>query len=61
MINVTHARMHLDALRTETAVFSKAQVAEMLHEIEVGQQARRALTNIKMIVGIAASTVGAPA
>ncbi|MEG8052086.1 hypothetical protein QP185_00260 [Sphingomonas aerolata] len=40
---------------------SKSQYAQLLTEIETGQNARRALTNLRTIVAVAASTSGAPA
>lgn len=64
MINVAHARAALDAMTGDAVVTAKAQMAEMLTEIELGQRARRALTNIRSIttvLAIAANDTELPA
>ncbi|HEX8419457.1 MAG TPA: hypothetical protein VF638_05530 [Sphingomonas sp.] len=61
MINVPHAVAALAAVPGDHVVYSKAQAAQMWAEIEVGQRARRALTNLKTMTAVAASAAGAPA
>jgi len=60
MINVVQARSELAALPGDSLVIPKAQYAQMLTELETGQHARRALTNLQSFLAIAASTSGAP-
>ena len=61
MINVAKSRTALTGLKGDIVALTKAQMAELLDEVEIGQHARRSLTNIKSVVAIAASTSGAPA
>lgn len=61
MINVAHVRAAAAAMPGDVVTMTKAQLAELLADLELGLQARRSLTNIKSVVAIAASTVGAPA
>jgi hypothetical protein len=61
MINVAQIRSAALASPGEVVGLSKAQLAELLAEIEIGQQARRALTNLRSLTAIAASRAGAPA
>lgn len=58
MINVAQVRAHIEATQGEILGVPKLQLIEMLAEIEVGQHARRALTNVRSIVNIAASVSG---
>lgn len=61
MINVAHARTAIASVPGEIVAMSKSQYAQLLTEIETGQNARRALTNLRTLVAVAASTSGAPA
>lgn len=61
MINVAHSKAALAAMPGDIIPLPRAQMAELLLEVEVGQQARRALTTLKTMIAIAASTSGAPA
>lgn len=59
MIDVAHARENLNALPGEHVVNSKAQISELLAEVEIGQQARRALAQLKAAVSVAAIAANA--
>lgn len=61
MINVAQSRAAVAAMHGDIVAMTKAQFAELLAEVEIGQNARRALTNIRSVVAIAASASGAPA
>jgi hypothetical protein len=61
MINVAHARAAISAAPGDTVTYTKAQAAQMFAEIEVGQQARRALSHLRTVTAVAASAAGAPA
>lgn len=61
MINVAQARAALLAAPGDTVAFSKEQAAQLLAELEVGQKARRALSNLRTMTAVAASAAGAPA
>lgn len=61
MINVAQARAAMAAAPGDTVAFTKAQAAQMFSEIEVGQNARRALCNLRTMTAVAASAAGAPA
>jgi len=60
MINVAQIRSAASASPGDIVGVSKAQLAELLTEIEIGQRARRALTNLRSLTAIAASASGAP-
>ena len=61
MINVAHARTAIASVPGDVVAMPKAQYAQLLAELETGQHARRALTNLRTIVAVAASSSGAPA
>ncbi|WP_242140850.1 hypothetical protein [Sphingomonas sp. TREG-RG-20F-R18-01] len=61
MINVAHTKAALAALEGDTIALPKAQVAQLLDEVESGQRARRALINIKTIIAIGANAASVPA
>jgi hypothetical protein len=61
MINVAQVRAHIEATQGEVLAVPKLQLIEMLAEVELGQHARRALTNVRSLVNIAANVSGAVA
>jgi len=61
MINVAQSKAALAAMAGDVVAMPKSQMAELLAELEIGQHARRALTSLKTITAIAASSSGAPA
>lgn len=61
MINVAQYKAAIASLPGDAIVLPRTQMAELLLELEIGQNARRALTNLKSITAIAASASGAPA
>jgi hypothetical protein len=60
MINVARTKAWLATIKGDIVAVPRAQMDELLSEVEVGQHARRSLTNIRSVVVIAASTAGAP-
>ncbi len=61
MINVAQFRTAVNATEGDVIALPKSQLAVLLEELEIGQHARRALTGLKTVTAIAASTAGAPA
>lgn len=61
MINVPLARAALSSAPGDQVIYSKAQMAQLLAEVELGQIARRALVNLKTVTAVAASAAGASA
>lgn len=61
MINVAQFRTAIEATDGDVIAIPKPQLAVLLAELEMGQHARRALTGLKMVTAIAASSAGAPA
>lgn len=55
MINVAHARAHIEAVAGEALAVPKAQLFELLAEVEKGQVARRALVSVRTTVNVAAN------
>jgi hypothetical protein len=60
MINVAHARAAIEAAPGDIVGLSKGQLAQLFAELEIGQRARQALTNLKTMTAVAASSAGAP-
>lgn len=60
MINVAHLRAFVAASPGDRIDVSKAQMAELLADIEIGQTARRSLSHLRTETAIAASAAGAP-
>ena len=54
MIDVENARAKLNDYASDHVVPARAQFSDMLTEIELGQQARRALAQLKAAVSVAA-------
>jgi hypothetical protein len=61
MLNVAQIRAAVAASPGDAVAMTKGQIAQLLTEIEIGQNARRALTNLRSLTAIAASASGAPA
>ncbi|NYD91411.1 hypothetical protein [Sphingomonas melonis] len=61
MINVAQTRAQIEAIEGEALIVPKQQLFEMLSEVELGQHARRALTNVRSLVNIASSVSRAQA
>jgi hypothetical protein len=59
MINVAQFRAALSSVKGDTFAIPQEQMTELLAEVERGQHARRALTNIRTMVNLAANTSGA--
>lgn len=61
MINVAKSRKDIAAVDGEVLAVPKTQLLQMLAEVEVGQHAQRALTNIRSMVNIPGDPSRAPA
>jgi hypothetical protein len=61
MINVAQFGTAVDATEGDVIALLKSQLAVLLTELEIGQNARLLLTGLKAVTAIAASTSGVPA
>jgi hypothetical protein len=61
MINVAQFRTAVNATEGDVIALPKSQLAVLLTELEIGQNARRLLTGLKAVTAIAASTSGVAA
>lgn len=58
MIDVAQYKIEIAALPGDSIIVPRAQIHELLAEVETGQRARRALSSLKTMAAIAASTTG---
>lgn len=61
MINVAVSRAALASISGDVVALTKAQMDELLTEVEIGQKAQRVVTNMRSLLSPAASGVGASA